>query len=334
MKRKAPGVVDREQAILERQVKHVTRLIGDLLDVSRITSGKIKLSKEAVDLADMVDRALESTAPLLEEHQHNVVVDVPPGLTLKGDPERLLQVATNLISNAAKYTPHGGRIEIVGHREGDSVMLRVTDDGDGLDPDILPNIFDLFVQGAQAADRAKGGLGLGLSIVRSVVELHGGRVSADSEGPGRGSTFRVELPATDGEERAMPAPEATSVVSTHGVKLLIVDDNEDALDLLADALRLAGHDCFTASDPMQALERAAATQPAIALVDIGLPVMDGYELAGRLREIPGLRAVKLVALTGYGQKADKERARAAGFDEHLVKPVAIEQLEAVIAKLV
>jgi PAS domain S-box-containing protein len=331
MRRKAPNVLEREQAILERQVKHVTRLIDDMLDVSRITSGKIELARENVELAVIVARALEATWPLLEERHHSVTTDVSGDLIVFGDPERLVQVATNLISNAAKYTPPGGRIEISAACARDVVTLRVADNGVGLDPEILPRVFDLFVQGAQSLDRSRGGLGLGLAIVRSVVELHGGHAYAESAGPGRGSTFRVELPAARGEP-AIHRPEPAAAPS-HGEKVLVVDDNADALDLMAEALTELGQEPVTALDPATALARAKLTHPAIALIDIGLPVMDGYELARRLRQMPELAGCKLVAVTGYGQSADKARAREAGFDEHLVKPVTIEQVMAVIEKL-
>jgi PAS domain S-box-containing protein len=331
MRRKAPNVLEREQAILERQVKHVTRLIDDMLDVSRITRGKIELTRENVELSVIVARALEATWPLLDERHHAVTTDVPGDLVVFGDAERLVQVATNLISNAAKYTPPGGSIEISAHRAGDMIELCVSDNGVGLDQDILPRVFDLFVQGAQSIDRSKGGLGLGLAIVRSVVELHGGHVSVESPGPGRGSTFRVELPAARGEPAVHPAePEAAP---SHGKRVLVVDDNADALDLMAEALAELGQEPIKALDPTTALERAKSVHPAIALIDIGLPVMDGYELARRLRQMPELSGCKLVAVTGYGQSADKARAREAGFDEHLVKPVTIEQVMAVIEKL-
>jgi CheY-like chemotaxis protein len=260
---------------------------------------------------------------------------MPRGLRVLGDPVRLAQVLSNLLTNAAKYTMPGGRIEVVGRREGDRIVVVVRDDGVGIDPELLPHVFELFVQGGQSLDRAKGGLGLGLAIVRNIVELHGGRVFAESAGAGQGSEFRVALPALEGTpaDETGPGPLAPSA-GTGRRKVLLVDDNEDALVLLGEALTLAGYDVRTASDPITALERAGEVKPMAAVLDIGLPVMDGYELARRLRATPGLEDLKLVALTGYGQPGDRARAREAGFDEHLVKPVVVDELERVLERLV
>jgi PAS domain S-box-containing protein len=336
MKLRAPAVLERERAILERQVKHVVGLVDDLLDVSRITRGKIELSQEVVEVSEILAKALELTGPLLDERRHRVVTDVAPGLRLMGDPLRLAQVLTNLVSNAAKYTEPGGRIEIFASQENGAVVLRVRDSGVGLDAELLPRVFDLFVQGRQSLDRARGGLGLGLAIVRSVVEMHGGEVSAHSEGPGKGSEFRVRLPAhvSDAPAPTPPTPDPDNHGKPPLARVLVVDDNEDALELLAEALRLRGYETATAPDAVSAMERAVDTKPDIALLDIGLPLIDGYELARRLREIGGLERLKLVALTGYGQAADKARAQAAGFDEHMVKPISIDELQAILERLV
>ena len=247
---------------------------------------------------------------------------------------RLAQVLSNLLSNAAKYTEPGGRIEISGSRDGGDVVLRVADSGVGLHPDLLPRVFDLFVQGGQSLDRAQGGLGLGLTIVRSVVELHGGRVSAHSDGPGSGSEFRVMLPALEvGSVVAAPERAVVRLPATAGVKVLIVNDNEDALALLGEALALSGYETHTASDAATAIARARDLLPHIALLDIGLPVMDGYDLARSLRQTSGLEKLRLVAITGYGQAADRERARSAGFDEHLVKPISVDDVQRVVERL-
>ncbi len=334
MKLRAPTAIERERAILERQVKHVVSLVDDLLDVSRITSGKIELSRERIVLRDTVSKAIEQVEPLLEQRHHEVRIDVPHGLAVAGDPVRLAQVLSNLISNAAKYTEPGGRIEVAGSRDGGDVVLRVGDTGVGLHPELLPRVFDLFVQGGQSLDRAQGGLGLGLAIVRSVVELHGGRVSAHSDGPGSGSEFRVTLPALDADVvAAEPAPLVARAPLTAGVKVLIVDDNEDALELLSEALALSGYETHTASDAATAITRAEALRPDVALLDIGLPVVDGYDLARQLRHTSGLENLRLVAITGYDQAADRERARSAGFDEHMVKPISVDDLQRVVERL-
>ena len=334
MKLRAPTAIERERAILERQVKHVVSLVDDLLDVSRITSGKIELSRERMVLRDTVSKAIEQVGPLLEQRRHDVRLDVPPELAVMGDPVRLAQVLSNLISNAAKYTEPGGRIDVAGSRDGSDVVIRVGDNGVGLHPDLLPRVFDLFVQGGQSLDRAQGGLGLGLAIVRSVVELHGGRVSAYSNGPGSGSEFRVFLPALDADFVAPePAPPVARAPLVAGVRVLIVDDNEDALELLSEALELSGYETHTASDAATAIIRAEALRPQVALLDIGLPVVDGYDLARRLRQTSGLENLRLVAITGYGQAADRERARSAGFDEHLVKPISVDDLHRVVVRL-
>jgi signal transduction histidine kinase/CheY-like chemotaxis protein len=334
MKLRTPTAIERERSVLERQVRHVVRLVDDLLDVSRIASGKIELSREAVALSDTVAEALELAGPLLHERRHEVMTDVARTLCVDGDPVRLAQVVSNLISNAAKYTEPGGRIEITGAREGEEVVLRVRDNGVGLHPELLPRVFDLFVQGGQSLDRAKGGLGLGLAIVRSVVELHGGRVFAESDGPGQGSEFRVVLPALDVRSPVRErTPASAAARRTAGVRVLIVDDNEDALELLAEALTMSGYETHTAADAATAITRAEALVPDVALLDIGLPAMDGYQLARRLRETAGLEKLKLVAVTGYGRAADKERARTAGFDEHLVKPISVDEVQRVVERL-
>jgi signal transduction histidine kinase len=334
MKLRAPGAMDRERQILERQLQHVVALVDDLLDVSRITSGKIELAREPVDLSDTLVKALEITLPLLEQRRHEVITDVPKASFVTGDPVRLAQVLSNLIANAAKYTEPGGRVQIRGWREDDRMIVEVEDDGVGISPELLPRVFERFAQGSQSIDRAQGGLGLGLTIVRSVVELHGGRASARSDGPGRGSTFRVELPALDpAGVTDTTASEPPRDTPSSRMTILVVDDNQDARELLEEALALSGYDVHTAADPASAIERAEKLKPAVALLDIGLPVMDGYELARRLRAIEGLSGLRLVAITGYGQPGDKDRAREAGFDEHLVKPVSLEAVRRVLERL-
>jgi PAS domain S-box-containing protein len=334
MKMRAPDELARERAIVERQVKHMVALVDDLLDVSRVTSGKIDLAREPVDMAETVVKALEVAAPLLEQKGHEVVVDAPPGALVAGDPTRLVRVLANLMVNAAKYTNPGGRIEVGVRRVADRCEAWVRDNGVGIAPELLPRVFDLFVQGARSLSREGGGLGLGLAIVRSVVELHGGRVLAESGGRDKGSEFRVVLPALETSavpRRATPAP--GQVVRSANLRVLVVDDNQDALESLTEALRLSGFEAYAAADAAAALAYAAQTRPNVALLDIGLPVIDGYELAGRLRALPGLERIKLIAVTGYGQPADKARAETAGFDEHMVKPVSLDQLHAVMERL-
>jgi len=327
----------RERTIVERQVKHLVRLVDDLLDVSRITRGKVELKREVVELSEVVTSAIEMASPLLEARRHHVEVRVPQGgLLVEGDPDRLAQVVANLLSNAAKYTEPGGAVAVRAGRECGEVVLRVRDSGMGIAPELLPRVFDLFVQGQRALDRSQGGLGLGLTIVRSLVEMHGGRVRAESGGPGRGSTFTVRLPAL----QALPLRAATGgtllrrrLPDAAARRVLVVDDNQDAADALVEALAAKGHATAVAYDDPSALEAAVRVRPELAFLDIGLPVMDGYELARRLRELFG-RTIKLVALTGYGQDRDRAAARAAGFDEHLVKPVDLERIVAIVDDMV
>jgi signal transduction histidine kinase len=326
----------RERDVISRQVKHVVTLVGDLLDVSRIAQGKVQLDRKRIDLSRAIDKAIEAAAPLIEERRHQLVVDVPAGLWLDADETRICQVFSNLLTNAAKYTKQGGSVAISAAREGDQVVIRVRDTGMGIPPELMPHLFDLFVQGRRTIDRAEGGLGLGLSIVRSLVELHGGTVRVHSEGPQRGSEFEVRLPAPSAEsfahERiATPMPGAHPALRDK--RVLVVDDNVDAADLLSHALEGLGYETRTAYDGPSALEAAAAFDPDIALLDIGLPAMDGYELARRLRGQLTAKPLALIALTGYGRDSDRTQTRDAGFDYHMVKPIDIAGLDAAIRSL-
>jgi signal transduction histidine kinase/ActR/RegA family two-component response regulator len=328
------GGGEREREVIERQVRHVARLVDDLLDVSRITQGKIQLRRARVEVAAVVAKAIEVATPLLELRQHDLQVDVSDeGLVVDGDPLRLAQIVGNLLTNAAKYTDPRGRIRVAARRAGDRVRVVVADNGIGIASGALPHIFDMFVQGQRSIDRADGGLGLGLALVRALVTLHGGTVEARSDGPGRGSEFTVTLPAAPaaapdearGEDR-----EARSAASGGpSRRILLVDDNEDAREMLADALGMLGHEVACAGDGPQALALAAAEDYGVALLDIGLPVMDGYELARRLRKLKGA-SLRLVAITGYGLERDRRNAAAAGFDAHLVKPIDVRALDATI----
>jgi signal transduction histidine kinase/DNA-binding response OmpR family regulator len=324
----------RERTIIERQVRHLVGLVDDLLDISRVTRGKIRLSPVPTELSEAVAKGIELASPLLEQHQHDLSVDVPTeGLGVSADPTRLAQVISNLLTNAAKYTPPGGRIRVSAALEGEAVVLRVRDTGMGIDAAMLPRIFDLFTQDRQAIDRAQGGLGLGLAIVRSLVGLHGGTVSAHSEGRGRGSEFIVRLPhlsMTAGPSRGEAArvPPASS-----GLRVLVVDDNEDAALMLSEALAQAGHQTAVAHDGPVALQVGARFRPHVALLDIGLPVMDGFELARQIRSSAEMVNTRLVAVTGYGQEHDRQRTQAAGFDAHLIKPVDLHEMTELIVKL-
>ena len=325
--------LERERRIIERQAQHLVRLVDDLLDVSRIARGVIELRKERIELAELVAKTIEMAGPLLEKRRHHVTVDVPQtGLAIEADPARFGQVLMNLLGNAVKFTETGGRITVHGWREGDEVCVRVADNGIGIDPAMLSAVFDMFAQDQQTIARSQGGLGLGLTIVRSLVALHGGSVTATSQGRGLGAEFTVRVPAST--TPAAPAAAAPSMVATappQSRRVLIVDDNEDLVATLADVLRSAGHVVATALDGPSALRIAPAFAPDIALVDIGLPVMDGYELARRLRGDAALGTVKLIAVTGYGQDLDRQRSLEAGFDLHLVKPLDIALLSELLA---
>ena len=320
---------EKERDVIERQVRHVVRLVDDLLDVSRIARGKIELKREHVELATVVAKAIELTSPLIEQKQHALTVDVPAqGLAVHGDPTRLQQILFNLLNNAAKYTEPRGRIAITAARLGDEIEIRVRDSGMGIDPAMLPDIFGLFVQERQALDRSQGGLGLGLAIVRNLAELHGGRAAVSSGGRGLGSEFIITLPAS---LAAAPAPTAPTRAlerspSAAMMRVLVVDDNEDAASFLAEALRIEGFQTQTAADGPSAIRVAGTFAPHVALLDLGLPVMDGYELAEHLRRSSA--APVLIAVSGYGSKGDQDRSVASGFASHLVKPVDLDELVA------
>lgn len=322
------GEGSRERKVIERQVDHLQRLVDDLLDVSRITRGKVELRKEIVEIADVVARAVEIASFLLEQRRHELEVRVPRALEWDGDPVRLSQVVANLLTNAARYTEPGGHVALDAWREGADVVLRVRDDGRGIAEDLLPRIFDPFVQGKRGFDRAEGGLGIGLTLAKSLVVLHGGTITARSEGLGRGSEFEIRLPGArdpDGGRRQTDRPGAPPA-SRRRRRVLVVDDNADAAAVLADLLRARGHEVAVETDPVTALARLDAFAADVALLDIGLPAMDGYELATRIRARPTSARARLVALSGYGHDHDEQRAADAGFDEHFVKPVVIADL--------
>jgi PAS domain S-box-containing protein len=333
MKLRGTTAVEHERSVIERQVNHMVALVDDLLDVSRITRGKVELHRARVDVARFVAKAIEIASPLLEQQRHSLQVEVPSsGLTVDGDEGRLAQVVSNLLTNAAKYTEAGGLIAITAHADKGEAVLRVRDNGTGIDPEMLPNIFDLFVQEPQAIDRSRGGLGLGLAIVRNLVALHGGSVRASSAGKGLGSEFEIRLPLLSAfpetVSRAVDPPARKA--SHRQARVLIVDDNVEYATLLAETLTELGYRTRHVHDALSALSIDDEFVPDVALVDIGLPVMDGYELAKRLRATPHLAAVRLIAITGYGQEEDRARSHEAGFLTHLVKPIDIDTLQAAI----
>ena len=320
--------------VIQRQVSHMARLLDDLLDVARITSGKLQLKKQPVDLGTVVDTAVEAVHPLIKARGHCLIVDLPPELpTLDADPVRLAQVLSNLLTNAAKYTDSPGRITLAARVEGDALRISVKDNGIGLSPSALAHIFEMFSQGHVDGGRAEGGLGIGLALVKGIVDLHGGGIEAFSDGPGFGSEFAVTLPChVSGTMRpaTLPAgPEPRNSIVAR--RILIADDNEDAANTLAMLLQMAGHEVCTALGGQAALTLAGSFRPEVALLDIGMPDVDGYEVAKRVRQTPWGRDALLIALTGLGQDDDKRRARAAGFDHHLTKPVDLHDLDELLA---
>jgi signal transduction histidine kinase/CheY-like chemotaxis protein len=327
MRLRGEGLFEKERTLIERQVTHLMRLVDDLLDVGRITRGKVELKRQRIEMSELVAKALEMASPLLEQRQHKVTLDVlEHGLRVDVDTVRLAQVIANLLNNAAKYTEPRGEITVRGWVEDPQVVLSVRDTGIGLGEEILPHVFELFVQGPQALDRAQGGLGLGLAIARSLVEAHGGSIRAHSEGPGTGSEFVIRLPIAYGADTPVDTPRVFRSPQ-HSVRVMVVDDNVDAVEMLAECLRASGHTVVTAHDGPSALRKAEEFCPGVAVLDIGLPAMDGYELAWHLRQLPDLRHIRLIALSGYGQELDRRRGEEAGFDSWLVKPVLYEELE-------
>ena len=334
MELKGGDVFQRERTVITRQAAHLSRLIDDLLDVSRFLRGTVDLRQERVDLEQVMVQASEMVASLLERERHALEIDVPHGLTLNGDSARLKQVMVNLLTNAAKYTPPGGRIAVAVTATAQQVTIRVRDNGIGIDAALLPRLFEPFVQKRQPLARSEGGLGLGLAIVQTIVTAHGGQVEAFSDGEGQGSEFVVRLPGLLSADDPVPAIAAPAITAPlrpdRSRRILIVDDNVDAAQSLAAAIEQVGHSAHVAYDAASALAAAEVFSPEIALLDLGLPEMDGYELARRLRQHPRLRGVLICAVTGYGRESDRERTAAAGFDHHFVKPVDLDVLLEVI----
>ena len=318
--------------LMDRQVVHMVRLIDDLMEVSRITRGKIELQLETVELDKIVRDAIELSRPLLDASGHQLDITIGPGpWAIRGDFVRLNQVFANLLNNAAKYTPSGGRVAIDMRREAGMAVVKISDNGTGIAAPMLGAIFDMFVQVSDTARTAQGGLGIGLTLVKSLAELHGGSVTAASEGLGRGSSFVVQLPLLAQTGLHMPPTLGVSPARRLPHRVLIVDDNQEAADTLVQLIDCLGAEARSAYDGEQALRIAKAYLPTVALLDIGMPGMDGYELAAKLRAIPMLKGLKMVALTGWGQSDDRQKIAQAGFDGHLVKPAGIDQIEDLLA---
>jgi signal transduction histidine kinase len=327
-----PEAVRRTAGIIVRQVHHMTRLVDDLLDVSRVTRGLVTLARAPLDIAAVVADAVEQAEPLMQSRRHRFEVALPDApLVVSGDHKRLVQVLVNVLNNAAKYTPPGGAIKLVVRADNGQVRLTISDNGIGMTPELRGRVFDLFAQADRNSDRSQGGLGLGLALVKSLVELHGGSVVVDSAGEQQGSTFTIALPATPGQ--AAPASVASRAKPARRLRVLVVDDNIDAAQTLQLLLQACGHQVTVAHTGLAALEAAQSISPELCLLDIGLPDINGNELARGLRELPGAAQATLVAVTGYGRREDREQATLAGFDHYFVKPVDIDKLLALIATL-
>ncbi len=330
-------IMEKARDMMDRQVQQMVRLVDDLLDVSRITRNKLELRKEQIELAAVVQSAVETSGPLIQASRHRLTVSLPvEPIPLDADPTRLAQVLSNLLNNAAKYTEPGGSIWLTAERRGGEAVVSVKDTGVGIPADMLPRIFEMFTQVDPSLERAHGGLGIGLTLARRLVELHGGTVEVDSAGPGRGSELTVRLPVFETQPQAQ-APQGTAgpgetTEAPPRRRILVVDDNEDTADSLGLLLTLAGNEVRTAHDGLKAVEVAAAFRPAVVLLDIGLPKLNGYEAARRIRELQG-KDVALIAVTGWGQEEDKRQAKEAGFDFHLVKPLDPATLRDLLSSL-
>ena len=328
------GAMQSAREMMDRQLRQLVHLVNDLLDVSRITTGKMALKKERVELRGIVQNALEVAGPLIEARKHRLTLRLPPEpIYLSADATRLAQAFLNLLNNAAKFTDAGGSITFTAELKDSELIVTVADTGIGIGAEMLPVIFDMFAQVDRSLERAQTGLGVGLTLAKHLIELHGGTITADSEGLGRGSRFIVRLPAITASVRdtATPEGDVPTASATAKHRILLADDNDDFAISLAMLLRAVGHEVRVAHDGLQALEAAAAFKPDFAFLDIGLPKLNGYDLARRLRELPATRHSVLVAVTGWGQEDDRRRAREAGFNHHMVKPLEIHQIQALLA---
>ncbi|MBA4094532.1 MAG: hypothetical protein C0489_10650 [Candidatus Accumulibacter sp.] len=330
-----PVMVQRASEIVARQAGHMTSLINDLLDVSRVTRGKVELELRELDFKDVVADAIEQVRPLIEKHQHRLTLDLPPARAIVvGDRKRLVQIMTNMLSNAAKYTLEGGHIAVRLTTDGGALAVDIRDDGIGMSPELISSAFDLFAQGARGLDRSQGGLGIGLALVRSLLRLHGGAVSASSDGPGKGSAFHVSLPLSTRDQVERRARDRNPPRATMpALRIGVVDDNEDAAVTLSLLLETLGHTVLIAHSARDALAVLPDFGPDVCLLDIGLPEMNGYELAAALRAQPGASQAILIAVTGYAQEKDRARALAAGFHDLFAKPVDLEVLGAALVQI-
>ena len=334
MTRPGDSTTDRISVMMERQVNHMVRLVDDLLEVSRITRGKIELRRERMDVGAAVRAALDTSRPFIESGAHELIVEVAAEpLIIDGDPVRLAQIFSNLLNNAAKYTDACGRITVTARRDGDAAVVAVRDTGAGIPADMLPRVFDLFTQIDRHTERSQGGLGIGLTLVKSLVELHGGTVEAHSAGLGQGSEFVVRLPLAPARAPAKERRHLRAPVVAAPRRVLVVDDNRDAAESLGMLLSLMGADVHIAYNGPDALIAVGQHRPAVVLLDLGMPGMSGHEVATRIREHPEFGHVTLIALTGWGQDEDRRRSRVAGFDYHLIKPADIEALQSLFVSL-
>ncbi len=331
---RTPDQQRRAEEVIERQVTHMSRLLDDLLDVSRITRGTLELKKSPTELTLVVGSAIETARPVLDAKHHTLALDLPQqAVRLDADAVRLAQVFSNLLINAAKYTDPGGRIVLRASQLGNELVIAISDNGIGISADMKPRLFTLFSQAQSAIGRSEGGLGVGLSLVRGLVSLHGGSVAARSDGPGKGSEFIVRIPVGSALEHPESDAAADVPVPGAGLKILVVDDSRDAADTCAILLELSGHHVQTAYTGQRAFELAESFRPHVMLLDIGLPDLDGYQLAKKIRATPWGQATVLIAVTGWGQEADRRRAFEAGFDQHLTKPIAADTVESLIQSL-
>jgi CheY-like chemotaxis protein/anti-sigma regulatory factor (Ser/Thr protein kinase) len=323
------GAAERAQSIIERQVNQLIRLVDDLLEVSRITSGKIELRKEEVELADIIRSAVETSKPLIEAAQHQLAISIPEyPIILDADPIRVTQILANVLNNAAKYTKNGGQISLTASSDETTADVSVKDNGVGIPADMLPKVFDPFTQLGHAYNRAQGGLGIGLTLARDLAIMDGGTMEAKSKGVNQGSEFILRLPLAAGIHPAEPRETVSGLTAVASRRILVVDDNSDAADALGMLLKLLGADVRTANDGVSAVEAVSKYRPDIVLLDISMPGMDGYEVARRVRQTPEGRKVALIALSGRGQEEDRRLGREAGFDHYLVKPVDLNALQA------
>ena len=320
--------------MMERQLTQLIRLVDDLLDISRVTSGKLELRREWVELKAVIDAAVETSRPVIEQAGHEFVVVVPEEpILVDGDATRLAQVVSNLLNNSAKYTPRGGRVRLAACREDDMAVLVVADDGIGIPPNMLGKVFEMFSQVDRALEKTTGGLGIGLSLVKGLVEMHGGTIEARSEGEGRGSEFIVRLPVVSSAVQKVEPLGVSEPVnsSSRRRRILVADDNVDSAESLGMLLKLLGNDVSIANDGLQAVEVAETFRPDAILLDIGMPKLNGYEACRRIRELPWGKTAILIAMTGWGRDEDQRRSQEAGFDRHLVKPVDPSALEKLLS---